>query len=298
MTKPDIEEDRLYRVGQHLVLRRAGGDWSVLVDGDEGAGWASVSKPLASRLARQVRSGGEELEWGAARERQVRACAEEPVTDASASPSGSESPPTQRLFGWTLNPPLAFAGRRQVTAELASAAQDLVEAELPSEMDELDRVESEARAGWEQGRDRQNHVEERAAYFLGGAGVAATLLVGSGSLLLGADNQLASTPRAVVIVGLSVAVLGLAGCGAFALIAIMRTFGRISPDVSPQVIERADLSPEDARRKRIARLLAARRRTSYITTWKVARLRRAASCATVAMGGLLLSFASVIAGAL
>ncbi|HEX8052297.1 MAG TPA: hypothetical protein VF517_04835 [Thermoleophilaceae bacterium] len=282
------------RVGQHLIRRpRAVERWQVLVDVRGSARWITCSARLSRRFERAASS--EELNADRAAGRMVRACvANRPVTDPASPNPSVRTRLRVRALTWRLSPPLAFGGPRRVGTAAARAAQELAERDLRRHRGSAERIEGEAQAGWAQNRERLAGVEQRAAYFLGGAGLGAGVLLASTSLLVDSDARPEGVARIVAAIGLLITILGLVASAAYALAATMQTFGRITPDITSQVIERAKRPDEQARMERAARLIASRRRSSYIANWKVARLTRAAIASACAVLGLLIMLTAVL----
>ncbi|HEV3002261.1 MAG TPA: hypothetical protein VGW75_16075 [Solirubrobacteraceae bacterium] len=281
------------RIGQHLARRAQEDDrWHVVVDVNGSPAWVRCSRSLHRKFDREI-ANAEKLDDEAARGRMIRAGVQDAAT--SAAPVAHTLRTRIRVHGlaWWLSPPLAFGGPRSVNTRSAQAAQRLAEKALTNPGGSPERIEDEAMTGWEQNRERLSGVEQRAAYFLGGVGLGATALLASSTFLLEADG-LQGGARIFAVVGLLLTIFGLAASAVYALAATMRTFGRITPDITSSVVERARKPDDIARIERAARFIAARRRSSYIANWKVIRLKRAAAASGAAVVGLLAMLMAVL----
>ena len=294
MTSGEDNSFEFRRIGQHVVRRETVHDpWHIVVDVSGSATWVRCSRFLNRGFNRRV-AAGEALDVGAVTSRMVRACVDEPSPCGPTSKSrGARVRLRAGWIVWWLSPPLAFGGPRTVGTSAAQAAQDLALDDLADHRGSAERIEAEAEAGWEQGRARLDGIEQRSAYFLGGVGLGASVLVASSGLLL-SDNALGGVARTLATVGLLLTIVSLAISATYSLAATMRAFGRVSPDISARVIERAKERDEEARLQRAARLIAARRRSSYVATWKLARLKRAAVASLGAVFGLLTILMAVV----
>jgi len=78
---------------------------------------------------------------------------------------------------------------------------------------------------------------------------------------------------------------------------VMWTFGRAAPDITDRVRARSKQPDHEARKAHSAALMVSRKRASDVGAWKLARLKRAAAGYGLAVGGVLLALAAVVAQA-
>jgi hypothetical protein len=207
---------------------------------------------------------------------------------------------------WWFSPPLGqgatrFTGREhepppergeEEGPTRVEAARASFRSSLPEEVGE--QVVDEARSGYQSSRDRLKSVEARASTFVQVASLASTLVLANSALLTG-KHRIAT---AWILVPLGIAAVSLVAAGTYGLLAVMRTFDQVSPNIPSRVIDRARLSAPQARRELASALLAAQRRTSIIADWKLARLKRASTAFGVTIVFLLVTSGTVAYDAL
>jgi hypothetical protein len=192
---------------------------------------------------------------------------------------------------WLISPPLRLGAERIVERCCSDNAEGDVAEQLPTEPPV--RAELEAQAGLERARDRQAGIERRTLTVFQAAGVTTTLVLANSALLRG-DDAVTGTTALWVLGSLMLATGAMITAGLFAMFGAMRPFDRLAPDDVHRVVVRAQASEIDARRRRIAAILVAQRRTSIISDWKLARLRRAVWALLFGIGGLAITSATLI----
>jgi hypothetical protein len=147
-----------------------------------------------------------------------------------------------------------------------------------------DGVVENATAGWEAARTRLTGIETRAGTFVQAAALTNTLVLVNQGLIVG-DHPVRTAPAKWVFLGaIVIASVALVISGIYGLFATMRTFDRVVPNSVARIIERSKLRTSQAdaevhallaRKRHVAAVLMAQRRTSLVGDWKLARLKRA-----------------------
>jgi hypothetical protein len=202
---------------------------------------------------------------------------------------------------WVFSPPLGWGAprwlkRSKAIVDVRKEGEQSFEDSLGNLVD--DGVVQNATAGWEAARTRLAGIETRAGTFVQAAALTSTLILVNQGLIVG-DHPVRTAPAKWVFLGaIVVASVALVISGIYGLFATMRTFDRVVPNSVARIIERSKLQREPtdrtaldlrARKRHVAAVLMAQRRTSLVGDWKLARLKRATVFFGIAIAAIALA---------
>jgi hypothetical protein len=287
------EERRYARARTHLIR------WFPEANPDEKPDPLEVLTPSGwvkahGGLARYLWAGRTDIDIEEAERLVSQACSSVPLDRARREGLGSVAAGSG--IRWLISPPLRMGAPRKLALQRTSTAEGRFMKRLGDRVPE--RTQTEALSGWQRGRDRHASVESRSQTFLQAAGLTTTLVLANSALLWG-DKAVKGTTGDVVAVALTLASAALVAAGIYGLFGSMRTFDRVAPSNIRRVIERAQEEDDEvARQKQVASIFLSQFRTSVVTDWKLARLKRATWLLVAGVAGVAVASIALVAQAL
>jgi hypothetical protein len=188
---------------------------------------------------------------------------------------------------WVVSPPLGWGAPRWLNRDndVVKTCQEGVDSfDLGPHVD--DTLVTDSTAGWEGARTRLTGIETRAATFVQAAALTSTLVLANQGLIAG-DHPVRHAPaKWIFLAAILTASTALIISGIYGLYATMRTFDRIAPNNLTRILARSKISGAAAKNAHVAANLMAQRRTSLISDWKLARLKRATVFFGIAVAGI------------
>lgn len=271
------------RSGGHILRWTGSGSrpWRLEVLTEKG--WRACGLFLSWRLWRNRR--GATLEESSVEQSRKQACCPIP---ANAPRRGWGFLPIRRSWlRWVFSPPLGWGAPRWLNrsdAVVAACQQGIDSFALGDHVDET--LVADSTAGWDSARTRLTGIETRAATFVQAAALTTTLVLANQGLIAG-DHPVRDAPaKWFFLAAILIASAALIISGIYGLFATMRTFDRIAPNNLKRIVNRSTVEQAPARKAHVAANLMAQRRTSLVSDWKLARLKRAAIFFGIAVAGI------------